>query len=313
MLTSGPRSDGVKRSRQTGLSAYLYKPVRQAELLTVLTRLHARSSQAADEPESREAVSSPSPKEAQAVARGLRILVVEDHPVNQKLAVHLLQKQAHQVTIANNGKEALSVLEQGEFDLALMDIQMPEMDGFEAIAQIRAGERATGAHLPVLALTARAMKGDRERCLAAGLDGYVSKPIRTDELSAVITQLAPKGRGESEPGLVAQLRARSGVDEACDRELLEFFLTTAPESVATIEQALAHEELPRLIEAAHTLAGISLSIGAERLGAASRALEEAGRFGNIAALKLTADRFRSSWDELKRALEPETVTPLRSC
>ena len=109
--------------------------------------------------------------------------------------MRLLEKQGHTVTVAGNGKEALAALDKEAFDLVLMDVQMPEMDGFEATAAIRRQEQATGQHLPIIAMTAHAMKGDRERCLAAGMDGYISKPFHARELAAAIDTLVPPPRG----------------------------------------------------------------------------------------------------------------------
>jgi len=119
-------------------------------------------------------------------------LLAEDNAVNQKLAVRLLEKQGHTVRLAANGKEALIALEQERFDLVLMDGQMPEMDGFEAAAAIRAREQGTGQHIAIIAMTAYAMKGDREHCLAAGMDDYISKPFRAAELSAAIERVASR-------------------------------------------------------------------------------------------------------------------------
>jgi CheY-like chemotaxis protein len=123
--------------------------------------------------------------------RSLRILLAEDNPVNQKLAVRLLEKEGHTVVVADNGRLALEALKGGNVDLVIMDVQMPEMDGYEAAASIRKGEETTLDHVPILAMTAHAMKGDREKCLAAGMDGYVSKPIRPDDLRHAIEQLVP--------------------------------------------------------------------------------------------------------------------------
>jgi CheY-like chemotaxis protein len=121
----------------------------------------------------------------------VRILLAEDNPVNQTLAVHVLEKRGYTVVVAGDGRAALAALDlaaldEDKFDLVLMDVQMPEMDGFEATAAIRARERLTGAHLPIIAMTAHALKGDQERCLAAGMDGYISKPIRVQELLATV-------------------------------------------------------------------------------------------------------------------------------
>jgi CheY-like chemotaxis protein len=123
----------------------------------------------------------------------LQILLAEDNPVNQLLAVRLLRKYGHEVTVAANGKEALEMLEKQAFDLLLMDIQMPEMDGLQATAMIRARERQTGGHLPIVAMTAHTMNGDQEHCLAAGMDAYISKPVRADQLLEIITNLVPTG------------------------------------------------------------------------------------------------------------------------
>jgi CheY-like chemotaxis protein len=112
----------------------------------------------------------------------LRILLAEDNAINQKIASHVLEKQGHHVTVAADGRQALATLDQAHFDVVLMDVQMPEMDGFETTAAIRARERGTGVHLPIIAMTAHAMQGDRERCIAAGMDGYISKPLEVREL-----------------------------------------------------------------------------------------------------------------------------------
>jgi CheY-like chemotaxis protein len=124
-------------------------------------------------------------REGVAEAEG-RILLAEDNPVNQRLVERLLRKHGYATTVAGNGVEALSAMERQDFDLVLMDVQMPEMDGFEATRAIRAGEQPRQTHIPIVALTAHAMKGDRERCLECGMDSYVEKPIRSEELLATI-------------------------------------------------------------------------------------------------------------------------------
>jgi CheY-like chemotaxis protein len=123
---------------------------------------------------------------AKLATRSLRILVAEDNAVNQKLVTRLLEKRGHRVRVVANGLEAVNTLKEGGFDLVLMDMQMPEMDGFEATAAVRKEEGHSDLHIPIIALTAHAMKGDRERCLAAGMDGYISKPIRAAELDEVL-------------------------------------------------------------------------------------------------------------------------------
>jgi CheY-like chemotaxis protein len=136
----------------------------------------------------------------------LRVLVAEDNAVNQRLVCRLLEKRGHQVVVAANGREALELVERQSFDIVLMDLQMPELDGFEATAALRAWEADHGRHLPVIALTAHAMKGDRERCLAAGMDGYLSKPIRPQELDQLLELYTKRSEMKEVPDTVAPER-----------------------------------------------------------------------------------------------------------
>jgi PAS domain S-box-containing protein len=195
MLTSARQPGDAARCRELGIAAYLTKPIKQSELLdTILTIL---SAQPPDQLQPQQAI----PHSADERRSGLQILLAEDNPVNQRLALRLLEKQGHTITVANNGLEALMALEQHPFDLVLMDVQMPELDGFAATAAIREKERKTGAHIPIIAMTAHAMKGDRERCLAAGMDSYVAKPIQAQELKAAIESWAPTGTKATEHAL----------------------------------------------------------------------------------------------------------------
>ena len=179
MLTSGGQRGDAARCRELGLAGYLTKPVGQAELLDAVLRV-AGSKRSTEKPA---LVTRHSLREER---RPLRILLAEDNAVNQKLASRLLEKHGHNVVTAANGRQALERLENESFDLVLMDVQMPEIDGFEATAAIRKKEEATGTHLPIMAMTAHAMQGDKERCLAAGMDGYLSKPLNVKELLAVL-------------------------------------------------------------------------------------------------------------------------------
>jgi CheY-like chemotaxis protein len=132
---------------------------------------------------------SPAPAGMARPSRLLRILVAEDNPINQKVMCRLLQRGGHEVVVAGNGREVLSILERELFDLALLDVQMPELDGLETARAIRTSERNGSVHMPILAVTAHAMNGDRERCLAAGMDGYITKPIQVEQLFAAIEQV----------------------------------------------------------------------------------------------------------------------------
>jgi light-regulated signal transduction histidine kinase (bacteriophytochrome)/CheY-like chemotaxis protein len=179
MLTSGGGRGDTERCRQMGIRFYAHKPVRRKELLSTILAASGHYPTVVDLPKS-------TPAELSSSGRGLQILLAEDNRVNQAIVRRLLHKLGHALVIANNGNEALSLMAQRPFDLVLMDVQMPEMDGFHATKRIREIERSTHSHIPIIAMTAHAMKGDRERCLAAGMDGYVSKPINARELETAI-------------------------------------------------------------------------------------------------------------------------------
>jgi signal transduction histidine kinase/CheY-like chemotaxis protein len=192
MLTSGDRLGDIRRCRELGISAYLMKPVRRDELrasiVTALTPLlpeHQENSVALQTDDRADV-------RTKRERKTLRLLLTEDNLVNQRVARGILQKAGYNVVTANNGKEALAALEEQAFDLILMDVQMPEMDGFEATNTIRLQEKVTGRHVPIIAMTAHAMKGDEARCLSAGMDGYISKPIRGRDLIELVEKY---GRG----------------------------------------------------------------------------------------------------------------------
>jgi PAS domain S-box-containing protein len=184
MLSSAGRRGDAKRCEDLRISAYLMKPVRQMELKTVISNLLGRPAQA----QSGDVVTRFAIKNGSGATKPLRILVAEDNAVNQKLIVRLLEKRGHSVHVVPNGLEAVEILGRQKFDLVFMDMQMQVMDGFEATSEIRKREESNGSHLPIVALTAFAMKGDRERCLNSGMDGYLTKPIRSGELDDVLNQ-----------------------------------------------------------------------------------------------------------------------------
>ena len=194
VLTSGGERGDAARCRKLGVAAYLSKPFDRLELREVL--LHVLAGDTAKS-EKRALVTRHSVREQ---AKSLSFLVAEDNAVNQRLIARLLEKRGHTVVLAQNGREALEALGKQPFDVVLMDGQMPEMDGFKATKLIREKEKATGTHLPIIALTALAMQGDEKRCLACGMDGYVSKPLKLEELFSVIENLVPgiNRRSESE-------------------------------------------------------------------------------------------------------------------
>jgi CheY-like chemotaxis protein len=184
MVTSAGHHGDAERCRALGITAYLLKPIRQSELRAAIARVLGAREQSGAIP----MVTSDSLQEARDPQVVFRVLVAEDNAVNQRLAVRMLEKRGHLVTVAGNGREALDALAIDRFDLVFMDVQMPEMDGLEATSTLREKEKTTGHHQIVIAVTAHAMKGDRERCLANGMDNYLSKPIQPQELDEVLEE-----------------------------------------------------------------------------------------------------------------------------
>jgi signal transduction histidine kinase/CheY-like chemotaxis protein len=189
MLSTGLRPGDITRCRELGVSAYVIKPIRKGELLKVIVRVL----------QDKDAFTAPAQEQLLAEAErrtGLRILAAEDNRVNQRLLVRLLEKEGHAVTIVEDGEAAVAISAKQAFDLILMDVQMPNLDGLEAARCIRSRELATGKHMPIIALTAHAMKGDRERCLEAGMDAYVAKPVQKQELLHIMYQYIAPALGD---------------------------------------------------------------------------------------------------------------------
>ncbi len=301
MLTSAGQRGDAARCRALGIAAYLIKPIRQSELLEAILTTLGKSSAAATRPR---LVTRHSLREAR---RKFRVLLAEDNAVNQTLAVRLLEKRGHSVAVATNGREALAALRTQEFDVVLMDVQMPEMDGFEATAMIRAEEKRTGRHMPVIAMTAHAMKGDRERCLEAGMDAYVSKPINPEQLFDTIEHIdadlppgveaagAGAARVES-PIDMTSLLARVGGDRNLLAEMAGLFLEEMPRHASAIGEALSRHDARSLERAAHALKGSIGNFGAQRAFDAALELETLARGGDLAPAK-------GAWQTLECELE----------
>jgi two-component system sensor histidine kinase/response regulator len=317
MLTSAGQRGDATRCRELGIQAYLIKPIRQSELLdAILTTLGApRVGKRRPSLVTRHSLREARPK--------LRILVVEDNAVNQRLAVRLLEKQGHEVDVASNGREALEKLvrppaDAPDFDLVLMDVQMPLMDGFEATAAIRREEEKTGRHLPIVAMTAHALKGDRERCLAAGMDGYVSKPLHAEELYAALrlqteTPRLPYGgppvRQPTDRGAPVNreaLLARVEGDSQLLREMAELFLKTYPKLLNEIRQAIERQDAPALERAAHSLKGsVSNFVAREAVLAASE-LENMATRRDLARAPRACEELTGTLERLRPTLESLT-------
>jgi two-component system sensor histidine kinase/response regulator len=300
MLSSACQPVDTRRCQELGLAAYLTKPIKQADLYRSI--LGALGSPIA-------AATEPGPPTPVCPRRALRVLLAEDNPVNQKLAVRLLEKQGHAVVLAVNGIEAVDMVERQPFDLVLMDVQMPEMDGFEATAAIRAREQAAGRHMPILAMTAYAMKGDRERCLASGMDAYVSKPIQPRELWHAIEQLvsATAGTPVSSDDILDRQEAldRVGGDVVLLRELVGVFLADCPRLWHDIEDALSRGDARNLSRAAHTLKGAVATFGAKSVRSAAEQLERLGDTGDLTGAENLAARLENELQRLKPVLSSE--------
>jgi PAS domain S-box-containing protein len=304
MLTSGAQPGSAARRRELGLSACLPKPIKQADLWRALAQIMGGDG-TKREPAHHTAESD------QPTSRRLRILLAEDNPINQNLAVRLLGKQGHEVIVANNGNEAVAALEQKPFDLVLMDLQMPQMDGLEATAAIRAREASKGSHVPIIAMTAFAMIGDKEKCLEAGMDGYISKPVRAKELFETIDRLAANppttpGVGES-AGVSDQIDWSAALeyvagDEQMLRDLIGIFLVECPRWLTELREAIASERIGDVKRLAHNLKGSIRLFGAKSVFDSAFLLEQMGRSGNLSGAAPACAALEEGIERLKPAL-----------
>ena len=288
MLTSAGMPDDVARCRRLGISEYLTKPVKQSELFDVIiTALGPPPIEKTRVPRKRKA--------ARAVRNRPQVLIAEDNPVNQLVATRIFEKLGYEPTVVGNGREAVSAVQDRKFDLVAMDVQMPDMDGLEATAAIRTWEKTTGTHTLIVAMTAHAMKGDRERCLAAGMDGYASKPIHLKELRDVIDQMAQSTQSTREPGPTTSAEA-DVLDEAALlagiegnrkllREIVRLFLTDYPKRLAEIKQAIGCGDGGAVARAAHTLKGSAGNFAAQKAFAAAQIMESVGRTEDLSSAK----------------------------
>jgi two-component system sensor histidine kinase/response regulator len=291
MLSSSGHHGDTSRCRELGVSAYLTKPIQASDLHDAICQVLYRTPTAPPRTSTAPLGPSTRPVTAEA-ARALNVLLAEDNIVNQRVAVGLLTKRGHHVTVANNGLEALAELERGAFDVVLMDVQMPEMGGLEATAAIRQRERASGSHIRIVAMTAHAMNGDRERCLAAGMDGYLSKPISNalfyaaleDQTTAIVPASAtatPEARAVAAPVDRDGLMERLGGDEQLLSEVIRVFLDDCPARLAAIKAAVDCRDAERIRTSAHALTGAAANLSAQGLFDAARMLERLGAEGRL--------------------------------
>jgi PAS domain S-box-containing protein len=292
LLTSAGRSEDVARAKTVGVAAALSKPVKQSELWdAIVTALNVPGRQKARAP-----ASAAASRRAKA-RQPLRVLLAEDNPVNQEVALRLLERRGHSVIVAENGKLALTAIERHKFDLVLMDVQMPEMGGLEATQLIREKEKSTSEHLPILAMTAHAMQGDRERCIAAGMDGYLAKPIDPKSFLQTVEGISQRAAQSETTAKETSSRDASGDGRrALDakallewfsgnrkllRSIVKTFRDDCPRMMARIRSALAANDANLLADGAHALKGSVGNFGPTAALDTTREMEKIARQGKL--------------------------------
>ncbi len=324
LLTSGTGTESL-RLEECGISRSLSKPVKQSDLLdAIMTVLALRESALEVTPSvAQQTVESNQPVGRDSFhSRPLRILLTEDNRVNQAVALGILGRFGHEVTVANNGKEAVDLYSQATFDVVLMDVQMPVLGGYAATAAIRHLERERETHTPIIAMTAHAMKGDREECLAAGMDDYVTKPIQTSILVAALLRAVPEATsiplvttlaGEQKPSAKSQHEelaldreaalARLDGDHDLFLTMREIFLEDCGGMLHQVSNAIAERDAKALAHAAHTLKGAVSSFGAPDATALALELETMGRQGQIGGAGELNPRLEAAVGKLVTELE----------
>jgi len=300
MLSSGGQRGDALRCQEVGIAAYLPKPVMPWELWHTI-----------------QALLSPVPAPAKAPTlvtrhtlaeqrRALHILLAEDNVVNQRLAVRLLEKLGHTVVVAVHGEAALAALTQHAFDLILMDVQMPIMGGLEATAAIRAQEQTTGAHLPIIAMSAHATQGDRDTCLAAGMDDYVTKPLKIDDLYTAIARIQtvpskPSSALVEPPLALSTALAHVEGDKALLTEVVESFLRSYPQQIVELREALCTGDAQRTQDVADNLKDTLGLLGAKQAYTLAHALEMMGKGARLEDASNLLDRLELILDHMTTA------------
>jgi two-component system sensor histidine kinase/response regulator len=321
MLTSGGQSGDVAKCRELGLAAYLSKPLSQRALYQVVAQVIGAGGAAPGFAvpaiqKDVSAMSSLSSPTGQAPQPSLKVLLAEDNFVNQKLAVTMLQKRGHRVTVANDGIEALAQLDRNSFDVVLMDVHMPNMGGFEATQKIRQNEQAQGTRrVPIIALTAMAMSGDREKCLQSGMDGYLTKPIGASDLFAAlasalnpVTVARPSGvirlPVPAAPAVdLEQLRRNMDDDEDMLLDIVSAFLRDHLAQLRDLRAGLAQGDEETAIRTAHTLKGLLLTLAAEDAAEVALELEHHVRAHDLVSARAELPRLEAELARLMPELE----------
>ena len=297
LLTSAGKPGEAARCLDLRISAYLLKPVMKADLLTaILAVLGGKINQAAALPPS--LVTRHSIRES---PKKRRVLVAEDNAINQALLVRLLIKLGHASVLARNGKEAVALASAQKFDLVFMDVQMPEMDGLDATRAIRKREKIDGTHLLIYAMTAHAMKGDRERCLEAGMDGYLTKPIRFSDVEQTLAGINSEATMTIKNTSIivpdtwnkTETIERLGGDEELLRELVEIFVAESPKLLSQLREAVVSSNSEALMRAAHSIRGELSCLGAVAAANTAQTLESMGSNKGLAEASEVLTNFES--------------------
>jgi CheY-like chemotaxis protein/HPt (histidine-containing phosphotransfer) domain-containing protein len=316
MITSlGRKEPGLDAAH---FAAYLAKPIKQSMLFDALVEVFA------DQPapaRARGPIDGPTFDAQLAERLPLRLLVAEDNAVNQKLALQMLRKMGYRADMAGNGLEVLQALERQPYDVVLMDVQMPEMDGLEATRHIRQLDPAGFNQPRIIAMTANAMQGDREACLAAGMDDYISKPIKVPELQAALERWGQHLRpiaappASTGPAAVIDWSVLDGLRELQTegepdfvQEMLGLYLDNAPRLIDHIRQAIADQDPPALQHSAHTLKGNSGSLGAQQISALCFELEKLGRNGIVEGAPALLGELEREFDRVRLAFQPRSTS-----
>jgi CheY-like chemotaxis protein/HPt (histidine-containing phosphotransfer) domain-containing protein len=317
MLTSVDRKDDSEVMRESGVDAHLSKPVKQLQLFDCLATVMSADVETAEIQSGLVALNAmPAASALPIQGQGLRILIAEDNPVNQRVALYQLQKLGFLAEVVENGHEALDAMRKNPFDVIFMDCQMPELDGYAATRQLREIEMGK-RHTWVIAMTANSLQGDREKCMAAGMDDYVSKPVKTEDLQAAIARFAgirdiQRDTAETgSPGAV-DLSAMSGLrelegetGEAILGKLIDVFLDNTPKVLEQARAAVGRKSGPLLERAAHTLKGSCSNFGAERMRAACQDLESIARDGSLEKAAEALVVIEQEFSYVRHALERE--------
>jgi signal transduction histidine kinase/CheY-like chemotaxis protein len=299
MLTSAGSRETNERCRALGITASASKPVRQSELYAAVAQaLGARTDLEVEAAVNVPVIAKP------VASRPLRILLAEDNEVNRKIAIAFLTRRGHSIDVAENGQQAVELAQRESFDLILMDVQMPVMGGFDATRIIRERERESPRHIPIVALTARAMKGDREQCLAAGMDSYLTKPFRAEELYAMVDALGVPHATPASPSVSVDASVSDAILERFlgDRDLLcvvaQTFVERVPVLLDELDDAVTRRDAEGVHQAAHSLKGSVGNFGHAPSFGAAAALEHMGRSGNLEGVEEACAVVKRSLSEL---------------